>query len=103
MNKKTFEEYLQDRFSIEYPELVSDDDGPDRFEAWLERLDTEEVINYAEQAVNELLESYDRLAKLAEKLEIVNEQAIRELKHIGTLTQDPALSEREAYELDHVK
>lgn len=98
MKNKTFEEYLQDKFSEEYPELL-DDDGEDRFVAWLERLDTAEVIVYAEQAVKELNESYDRISELAKKLEELNEQAVMELQRIESMAKGQ--SEKEAYQLAH--
>lgn len=46
--KQTFETWLQNRFSSIHP-AVLDDDISDRFNDWLEQLDTKEVIDYAEQ------------------------------------------------------
>ncbi len=44
---KTFEKYLEE--DIWEAEGVLDDDMPDAFESWLEELDTQEVIDYADQ------------------------------------------------------
>lgn len=45
--KKTFEYFLQDRF-MELEPQVLDDDLPDAFEAWLEKLDIEELMKFAD-------------------------------------------------------
>jgi hypothetical protein len=44
---QTFEEYLQVQFSGLHPEVL-DDDLPEKFNAWLEQLDVEELIDYAD-------------------------------------------------------
>jgi hypothetical protein len=49
---KTFEKYLEE--DCWEPEGVLDDDMPDAFEAWLEGLDTQEVMDYAEEWGKEL-------------------------------------------------
>jgi hypothetical protein len=43
---KTFEDYLQDQFFEEEPQTL-DDQFPDAFIGWLENLDIEEIIDYA--------------------------------------------------------
>ena len=51
--KKSFIQYLEEKWPAEG---VLDDDMPDAFNAWLESLDTQDIINYAESA---LIEAYD--------------------------------------------
>ena len=77
---KTFENYLEDQFEKEYH--GTDDDMFDKFNAWVERLDTSEVIEYGNKAVAELLASYERLSALADKLEKLNSETIEELKRV---------------------
>lgn len=53
LNKKIkkevdFEYYLQEKFTEEEPQVL-DDDIPDRFNDWLEQLDIQEVIDYAQE------------------------------------------------------
>lgn len=43
---KSFEEYLRD--DVWEPEGVLDDDMPDAFESWLEGIDVNEIMEYAE-------------------------------------------------------
>lgn len=43
---RTFEKYLEE--DVWEPEGILDDDMPDAFEAWLEGLDTNDVLEYAE-------------------------------------------------------
>jgi phage-related protein len=78
--KKTFENYLQEEFLKDWH--GDKDDAEQAFDAWLERKDMADIILLADAVVADLLASYDRLAKLAEKLQIMNEQAIAELKVI---------------------
>lgn len=59
---KTFEKYLEE--DVWEPEGVLDDDMPDAFEAWLEGLDIQEVIDYAEQYGGFIA---DRLGELTKK------------------------------------
>lgn len=49
----TFEDYMQEQFQKEHP-MVLDDDMPDKYSAWIETLDTEEVWNYAEKVLKEI-------------------------------------------------
>lgn len=72
---KTFNEYLQDIFVRQFP-MVLDDEMPDKFDAWVSDLDGIEVIAYAEQVVHDLNESYSRIARLADELEVLNEKSI---------------------------
>jgi hypothetical protein len=50
--KNFFEDFLKTKYSENY--MGTDDDMPDKFEIWLERLDTQEIINYAEEAISKL-------------------------------------------------
>ena len=59
---KTFEKYLEE--DVWEPEGVLDDDMPDAFEAWLEGLDTQEVMDYAEQYGGNIV---DQLRELSYK------------------------------------
>ena len=47
MEFKTFEEALQEEHSKNY--MGTDDDMPDKFDAWVERLDTEDLIKLADK------------------------------------------------------
>ena len=52
LNKKVkwevdFERFLMDKFTEEEP-TVLDDDIPDRFNDWLEQIDIQTIINYAQ-------------------------------------------------------
>ena len=49
---KTFEQYLQDIFDKDYHGVK--DDALDAFNVWVERLDTSEVMQYAESMVLDL-------------------------------------------------
>jgi len=51
---KTFEDYLQDQFFEEEPQTL-DDQFPDAFIGWLENLDIEEIIDYANKFFKEEL------------------------------------------------
>lgn len=44
---KTFEKYLEE--DVWEPEGVLDDDMPEAFDAWLEQLDVQEVMDYAQE------------------------------------------------------
>jgi hypothetical protein len=61
---KTFENYLQDVFYKENPQLL-DDDMPDAFDNWISGLDSNDVIEYAEGAVKEMNEKIEKLLRLA--------------------------------------
>ena len=69
----TFDKYLQNIHAGQYH--GTDDDMPDDFEAWLERLDKGEIMAIAERAVDEKSSSLVRAMKIAE-------EAIDELKMI---------------------
>lgn len=47
MKKKTFEEYLRD--DVWEPDGVLDDDMPDAFDTWCAKLDVQEIMDYAEE------------------------------------------------------
>jgi len=47
MKKQSFEDYLCEMHANQYIGL--DDDMPDNYEGWIERLDVQEVIDYAEK------------------------------------------------------
>ena len=47
----TFENYLQDIHAMNY--MGNDDDMPEAFENWLSNLDTEELMNYADNAMTQ--------------------------------------------------
>ena len=49
---KNFEEYLQTMHAEQYHGV--DDDMPEDFEQWLGELDTQEVMDYADNMLNEL-------------------------------------------------
>lgn len=52
--KQTFDEYLRDQFLRDNPETTKDV-FEDAFEAWVERLEKSDVINYAARALHEQL------------------------------------------------
>lgn len=62
MNTESFEKYLIDVFNKEYPDVL-DDEGSDRFDSWLVRLDTEELVQYADQYGDAKLAKGDTLIK----------------------------------------
>lgn len=72
MKIQTFEKWLEEEQWE--PEGVLDDDMPDAFEAWLEGLDTQEVMDYAEE--------WGQKCRLDGKEEILKnfEKPIRELE-----------------------
>ena len=78
--KTNFEDYLKEIHAEDYH--GTDDAMPDSFDAWLKGLDTEEVMQYADEAMSELLASFDRISELAGKLETLNLEAIAELQKI---------------------
>lgn len=47
----TFEKYLQNIHTNNY--MGTDDDMPEAFETWLSELDTEELMNYADNALQQ--------------------------------------------------
>jgi hypothetical protein len=47
MKNETFEEYLQEVFMSDYQ--GTDDDGPERFEHWMENLGQEDLIDLADK------------------------------------------------------
>jgi len=49
----TFNEYLQTEHSMGY--MGTDDDMPQNFELWLSTIDIDELIQYADDYVNELM------------------------------------------------
>lgn len=71
----TFEDYLRDIHAKDYSGL--DDDMAENFESWLEDLDNQEVIDYAEQltsmqeqhiiGLKGFVEDYKRLLEIADK------------------------------------
>jgi len=69
---KIFENYLQEIHAKGY--AGTDDDMPDAFERWLSELDTNDVIQYAEQAI--------------EKWYKLSDNAINELKKIRDMATD---------------
>ena len=46
--KKTFEEYLEDKFMEDEP-MVLDDDLPDAFGVWLSNRDADDFMKYGEE------------------------------------------------------
>lgn len=48
MNHKDFEDFLQDKFIRNNP-MVLDDDVPDAFSEWLEDIDVNDLIKFADQ------------------------------------------------------
>jgi hypothetical protein len=53
MNNFTFENYMQEQFARLNPQVL-DDDMPDKFDAWVERLDVGQVWAYANAAIEEI-------------------------------------------------
>lgn len=53
---KTFEDYLQFVHSKGY--MGTDDDMPDKFDAWMSDLDIEELIEYAEDYARMVKEEF---------------------------------------------
>lgn len=54
MKTGLFEAYLMDRFCEDNPQVLDDETG-DRFEAWIDRLEKSDIINYAERALHEAM------------------------------------------------
>jgi hypothetical protein len=46
----TFEDYLKDLHGLNY--MGTDDDMPDKFEAWLSKLDVDEIIKCVNDYIN---------------------------------------------------
>ena len=53
IEKIDFEQFLQERFVNEEPQVL-DDDIPDAFNAWLENSDLQEIIDYADMYANKI-------------------------------------------------
>jgi hypothetical protein len=55
-----FEDFLMDQFVADYSGQLRDDDISDKFEGWMEKLDVQEVMDYAEaysrQTIEKLIE-----------------------------------------------
>ena len=62
MDKETFEDYLQEKHFEENPTLL-DDDIPDAFNEWLENVDTQDVIEYADIFIKRVLEAKEKEVK----------------------------------------
>lgn len=54
-----FEEYLQQEFEREHPEIL-DDDLPDAYEAWVTDLDQTQLIELADMALIEAKNSLNK-------------------------------------------
>ena len=52
---KTFEDFLKNKHMELYPTIL-DDDLPDAFDNWLEGRTKEEIIEYAEEVLKEILQ-----------------------------------------------
>lgn len=53
MQHYTFEDYLKEQFWENCPSVL-DDELPDAFDDWLGNLDTQELIDYAEDAIRKV-------------------------------------------------
>ena len=62
MDKETFEDYLGEKHFEENPTLL-DDDIPDDFVDWMEQLDNQELIEYADSFVKKSLEAKEKEVK----------------------------------------
>ena len=56
-NTTSFEKYLEEVFAKNYP--GTDDDMPDKFDAWLENLSQDEMIEFADEYADAKLAAGD--------------------------------------------
>ena len=61
MRTDTFENYLEDVHADDYH--GTDDDMPDAYESWLERLEIEDLLEYAEDFGKKLNKKIKELSK----------------------------------------
>ena len=54
-----FEDYLRDKHADDY--AGTDDDMQDDYEAWLENLDNEELIEFGNQVIQEIVDKANKL------------------------------------------
>lgn len=73
----TFEKYLEEE--CWEPEGILDDNMPDAFESWLGELDTQEIMDYAEQYAKYV--QYETVSDLQDKLATQTNKLHDELKN----------------------
>jgi DUF438 domain-containing protein len=58
MQRKTFNDFLREKFFRLHPGVL-DDDIPEKFDAWVSSLDASEIMEISEEVVSELYDLVD--------------------------------------------